>query len=75
MGYYISGNTKELGVDCESTIFIYNRDSGQLLEKIEANGDYTSSDIGSDVLCYVVCVNPSNNFNALILDRITPEEI
>lgn len=69
----IKGTTKKLGVDYSPVpICVFKRSNRQLLweTKSKSDGSYSFRNIAIGLECFIVAFDPSNQYNAVIQDRV-----
>ena len=56
-------------------VFAYKRSNGQLLWRTSSNqdGSYEFRNIATELKCFVVALDPNNQFNAVIQDNVVPK--
>ena len=72
----IKGLIKKQGVIFGSTpVFAYKRSNGQLLWRTSSNQDgvYEFRNIAQGLECFVVALDPNQEYNAVIQDNVVPK--
>lgn len=69
----IKGMTKKLGANYAPVpVCVFRRDNRQLLWEITSkpDGSYAFRNIAKDLECFVIAFDPSNQYNAVISDKV-----
>ena len=69
----IKGTTKKIGVNySQAPICVFKRSNRQLLweTKSKPDGSYAFRNIAKDLECFVIAFDPSNQYNAVISDKV-----
>lgn len=69
----IKGTTKKVGVNFSPVpVCVFRRDSRQLLWEVKSksDGSYEFRNIAKGLECFVVAFDPSNQYNAVIQDKV-----
>lgn len=69
----IKGLTYKLGTPISCEVRAYSRETGEMLSRAKSNlaGQYIL--YGLNAANYVVAIDPSNQFNAVIQDNVVPK--